>query len=144
MQIKFSFVVALITLGNLPLLAQAHVHLEESTPANGSVVTVAPESFLLTFSEPARLTALSIQKDGDTAVQKIGPLPTAVSEHFTIPVPKLAPAVYTLSFRVLDPEDNHVSMGKISFRYAPTAKAPPAPGADTRNIGTKPTPETIR
>jgi methionine-rich copper-binding protein CopC len=144
MQKKFSFVAALIALGNLPLLAQAHVHLEKSTPANGSVVTVAPASFMLTFSESARLTALSIQKEGDTAIQKIGALPKVASEHFTIPAPRLAPAVYTLSFRALDPEDNHVSMGKITFRYAPVAKAPPGPGADMRNIGTKPTPETIR
>lgn len=144
MQKKFSFVAALIALGNLPLLAQAHVHLEQSTPANGSVVTVAPASFMLTFSESARLTALSIQKAGDTAIQKIGALPKVASEHFTIPAPRLAPAVYTLSFRALDPEDNHVSMGKITFRYAPAATVVPGPGADMRNIGTKPTPETIR
>lgn len=144
MRMKFSFVAALSALGHLPLLAQAHVHLEKSTPANGSVVTVAPESFMLTFSESARLTALSIQKEGDPAAQKIGALPKAASEQFTIPAPKLAPAVYTLSFRALDPEDNHVAMGKISFRYAPAATALPGPGADMRNIGTKPTPETIR
>ena len=144
MQMKFSFVAALIALGNLPLLAQAHVHLAESTPANGSVVTVAPASFMLTFSESTRLTALSIQKDGDAAAQKIGALPKVASEHFTIAAPTLAPAGYTLSFRALDPEDNHVSMGKITFRYAPAAKALPGPGADMRNIGTRPTPETTR
>ncbi len=142
MSIRRKALVLLMALS--PALVAAHVHLEKSTPANGSVVTAAPANFMLTFSEPARLTALSIQKDGDTAVQKIGPLPTAVSGHFTIPAPKLAPAAYTLSFRVLDPEDNHVSTGKISFRYAPAEKALPAPGADMRNIGTKPTPETSR
>jgi len=144
MQIKFSSCAALIALGSLPLLAQAHVHLEKSTPANGSVVTVAPASFMLTFSESARLTALSIQKQGDPAVQKIGALPRVASAHFTIPAPRLAPAVYTLSFRALDPEDNHVSMGKISFRYAPAANVSPGRSAEMRNIGTKPTPDTIK
>ena len=144
MQIKFSFITALIALGNSPLPAQAHVHLEKSTPGNGSVVTVAPASFMLMFSESARLTALSIQRDGDITAQKIELLPKVASEHFTIPAPKLAPAVYTLSFRALDLEDNHVTMGKITFRYAPAAKALPGPAADMRNIGTKPAPATTR
>jgi methionine-rich copper-binding protein CopC len=144
MQIRFSSCAALITLVSLPPLAHAHVHLEKSTPANGSVVAAAPASFTLVFSEAARLTALSIQKGGDPAAQKIAPLPRAASDHFTIAAPRLAPAVYTLRFRALDPQDNHVSIGKISFSYAPAAKVSPGRPTDMRNIGTRPTPDTIR
>jgi methionine-rich copper-binding protein CopC len=144
MQTKFSRCAALIALVSLPLLAQAHVHLEKSTPANGSVVAAAPESFTLVFSEPARLTALSIQKDGDPAARKIAPLPRVASDHFTIAAPRLAPGGYTLRFRALDPEDNHVSMGKLRFRYAAAAKVSPGRPADMRNIGTRPAPDTTR
>jgi methionine-rich copper-binding protein CopC len=144
MQIRFNSRAALFALGSLPLLAQAHVHLEKSTPANGSVVTAAPESFTLVFSEPARLTALSIQKDGEPAARKIAPLPRAASDHFTIAAPRLAPGGYTLRFRALDPEDNHVSMGKLSFRYAAAARVSPGRPADMRNIGTRPASDTTR
>ena len=35
----------------------AHAHLQKSVPANGAVVNAAPTSVVLTFSEPAKLTA---------------------------------------------------------------------------------------
>ena len=39
--------------------AFAHTHLKAAVPADGSTVKAAPATFALTFSEPARLTALT-------------------------------------------------------------------------------------
>lgn len=102
----------------LPALALAHAHLKQSTPANGSTVTASPDQFVLVFSESAVLTALSIQKQGETDAVKITPLPSAPAERFSIPTPKLAPGAYTLRYRNLAVDDNHVSSGAISFTVA--------------------------
>jgi methionine-rich copper-binding protein CopC len=98
----------------LPLSAEAHAHLMQATPANDSVLTQAPSSFTLQFNEPARLTALSLQKDNETP-HKIGGLPTAASAQWVIPAPALAPGSYTLSYRVLS-ADSHIMSGSIKFR----------------------------
>jgi copper transport protein len=105
---------AMLVLGLAPLNAEAHAHLLQTTPADGSVLTEAPPSFTLLFNEPAQLTALNIQKD-DEAPQKIGGLAGAASARWVIAAPKLAPGSYTLSYRVLS-EDSHIMSGSIKFR----------------------------
>jgi len=93
-------------------LAQAHTHLRGAVPADNSTVK-PPESIALSFSEAARLTALSIQKDGGEE-QKLTALPSAAASHVMVPAPKLAPGQYTLNYRVVG-NDNHVTSGKIHF-----------------------------
>ena len=95
-------------------VAFAHAHLQQATPADGSVLTQAPATFSLTFNEAATLTALSVQKDGQAA-QKIDGLPTKPSAQFNIPAPTLDTGSYTLNFRVLS-DDNHVVSGRIKFK----------------------------
>jgi methionine-rich copper-binding protein CopC len=107
-------VLAMLLLGLLPLHAEAHSHLLQATPADGSVLTQSPPSFTLLFNEPARLTALSIQKD-DEAPQKIGGLPSAASARWVIAAPVLTAGSYTLSFRVVG-ADSHIMSGSIKFR----------------------------
>lgn len=103
----------------MPLAVLAHAHLRQSAPVDGSTVSVAPDHFTLTFSESAHLTALSIQRDGDAAAQKIEPLPKDASEHFDIPAPRLRAGVYTLKFRNVAEDDGHVMAGSIRFTVAP-------------------------
>jgi len=105
---------AMLLLGLAPVIAAAHAHLLQATPADGSVLTEAPPSFMLLFNEPARLTALNIQKDA-AAPQKIGGLADAASARWVIPAPQLAPGSYTLSYRVLS-DDGHIMSGSIKFR----------------------------
>ncbi len=105
----------------LASVAQAHTHLKEAMPADGSTVKAAPEQIMLTFSEAARVTALTIQKDGGEE-QKLAPLPTAASAHVMVPAPKLAPGKYTVSYRVVS-DDNHVMSGKLHFTIADSAGA---------------------
>lgn len=108
-------IAALVALSASPLIATAHAHLKQAVPADGSVVQGAPMSFSLSFSEAAHLTALSVQKQGDAQPLKITPLPADASAQFTIPAPKLTPGAYTLRYRVVAADDNHVSSGMISF-----------------------------
>lgn len=104
-----------------PLAALAHAHLEQSEPANNSTLPTAPAHFTLSFSESAHLTALSVQKDGDPAPQKIAGLPKEASDHFIIPAPQLTAGTYTLRFRNVAADDNHVTSGAIRFTVAAAA-----------------------
>ena len=100
-------------------VAEAHTHLKTSVPAEGSVVTLSPTNIVLTFSEAARITALTVQKDGD-AEWKLSPLPTTFAEQVAIPSPKLAPGKYIVSWRVVS-DDGHVMAGKLHFTLDPAA-----------------------
>ena len=95
--------------------ALGHAHLTASVPAGGSVGK-APQRVVLTFSEAARITAMTLQRDGEEA-HKVTPLPTVASANITIPVPRLAPGRYTLSWRVLG-DDGHVVSGTLHFTVA--------------------------
>jgi methionine-rich copper-binding protein CopC len=94
-------------------VAMAHAHLQKAIPADGGVVTAAPANVVLSFSEPAHLTACWIQK-GDGAKQKIGPLPTEPARQITVPMPQLAPGTYVVSWRVIG-GDSHIVPGQIRF-----------------------------
>jgi len=92
--------------------AQAHAHLTASVPADGST-SKAPEHIVLSFSEVVRITAMTLQREGEEA-HKVAPLPTAAAAQVTIPVPKLAPGKYTLSWRVMS-DDGHMMSGALHF-----------------------------
>ena len=100
-------------------LTQAHTHLKEAQPAEGSVLNAPPPNIVLKFSEAARLTALTLQKDGG-AEEKLAPLPTAAAAEASVPAGKLAPGKYVVSYRVVS-EDNHIMSGKIHFTVDPSA-----------------------
>ena len=121
---SFFAVSATVALLSFSALADAHAHLKESQPAEGSILTTAPTDIVLKFSEAAQLTALTVQKEG-AAEQKIAPLPPASSIQQTVPAPKLSPGKYTLSWRVVS-ADNHVMAGKLHFTInAPSGNAKP-------------------
>ena len=93
---------------------QAHTHLEKSTPAENSVVATAPSQLALHFSEPTRLTAVSIQKDGDKESMHISALPAKASEDVSVPLEPLDPGKYTVTWRAIG-GDNHVMSGALHF-----------------------------
>jgi copper transport protein len=100
-------------------LTHAHTHLKESQPAEGSVVNTPPANIVLKFSEAARVTALTLQKDGG-AEQKLAPLPTAAATEVSVPTAKLAPGKYVVNWRVVS-SDNHIMSGKLNFTVDPSA-----------------------
>jgi methionine-rich copper-binding protein CopC len=98
------------------ITASAHAHLQQSTPADNSVVSTSPSTLVLNFSESARLTALSIQK-GAESPQKLNPLPTAAAQQISVPLPPLTPGAYAVSWRVVS-ADGHVMSGTLHFTLA--------------------------
>ena len=105
--------------------ALAHAHLQKAVPADGGVVNAAPANIVLTFSEPARLTACWLQK-GDAAKQKISGLATTPAQQISVPVPSLEAGTYVLSWRVVG-DDGHILPGQIHFTIAPAGTPVPQP-----------------
>jgi len=96
--------------------AHAHAHVTGSVPADHSTGK-APERIELSFSEVAHITALALQRDGQEA-SKLTP-PSAAAARFTIPMPRLSPGNYTLSWRVVS-DDGHVMSGTLHFTVVPS------------------------
>lgn len=97
-------------------VADAHAHLRNSVPADGSTLSASPRSLVLNFSEAGLVTAAAIQKAGATA-QKLEPLPTKAAVQVSLALPALPPGTYVVSWRVLS-ADGHVMPGKIHFTVA--------------------------
>ena len=113
-----SLMVASALIGFLSV-GQAHTHLTKSMPQDKSVLTSAPTHLMLHFSEAARLTALTLQKEGDKEARKLEPLPKEPAADFTIPVGALAAGAYSVSWRVVG-DDNHIMSGALHFTVAPS------------------------
>jgi copper transport protein len=122
--VRIAFALVLMGCG---ALAFAHAKLVKADPADGSTLTVAPAKFVLTFGEPAKLTALALQKDAGPA-KMLGPLPKDAAAEISIPAPKLTPGKYVLTWRVVG-NDGHVLPGKLTFNVGPSPAATSAPGS---------------
>jgi methionine-rich copper-binding protein CopC len=105
-----------LALAAFGVTANAHAHLQKSSPADGSVIKTSPSELVLNFSEAARLTALSIQK-GDEPPQNLKPLPTSAAPQVSVPLPALTPGTYSVKWRVLS-DDGHVMSGTLHFTLA--------------------------
>lgn len=97
-------------------VAQAHTHLEQSMPADNALLTSPPSEIMLHFSEAARLTSLSIRREGEEE-QKITSLPKERAAALSVPLDTLTPGKYTVNWRVIG-GDNHVMSGVVHFTVA--------------------------
>jgi methionine-rich copper-binding protein CopC len=93
--------------------AQAHAHLQQAIPADGSVITTAPTDLVLRFSENARLIVVWVAKDRGSP-QRLVPLPERPQSRIVVALPPLAPGHYVVSWRALS-ADGHVVPGQIRF-----------------------------
>src|SRR5690349_10631797 len=98
----------------LPVAAWAHTHLEKATPADNALLGEAPPQLSLEFSKVARLTALTLQREGEKEATKVSTLPKEFATKQTVPLQALAPGKYLVNWRVVG-EDNHVMAGKLHF-----------------------------
>jgi methionine-rich copper-binding protein CopC len=96
--------------------ALAHVHLHDSSPADGSRLAAAPATLILGFSEPAQLTALSLLQEQGRSWKLSAPPEAQL--RLSVPLPPLAPGSYHLRWRALS-RDGHVVAGELRFSIAP-------------------------
>lgn len=101
-------------------LAHAHARLESSTPADGSTLNAVPAALEMRFSEPARLTALWIQR-AEEPRQALKSLPTSTDKTLRVVLPSLAPGPYSITWRALS-ADGHVASGTLHFTISPGAR----------------------
>jgi methionine-rich copper-binding protein CopC len=113
----------LAVMAAVPFLAHAHTHLEGAVPADRSTIASSPPSISLTFSEPTRVTALTLQKGNETSEQKLGPLPGTAEKQLSVQPPKLEPGAYTVKWRAVG-EDSHVMSGVLRFTVSAAAAKP--------------------
>lgn len=111
MRIPLSISTALLLLAGA---AQAHTHLEKAVPADNAVLNEPPAQLQLEFSKVARVTAVTVQKEGDKDAVKVTALPTTFATAQSVPLQPLAPGKYLVNWRVVG-EDNHVMAGKLHF-----------------------------
>ncbi|MBV8147069.1 MAG: copper resistance protein CopC [Gammaproteobacteria bacterium] len=102
-------------------VAHAHAHLTRSEPPEASSGK-APTEMVLSFSESARLTLLTLQRAGGQP-QKLAP-PTEPGSRLTIPLPHLGAGSYTLNWRALS-GDGHVTSGAVHFVVVEAASGGP-------------------
>lgn len=106
----------------LPVLAHAHAHLSSSLPADQASLESPPTELALHFSEPVRLTALTVARDGERP-QPIGSLPANALKDFALAAPALAAGSYRVSWRALA-ADSHVMTGTFAFTVVAATESP--------------------
>ena len=111
-----AIITALTSFGLWAGFAQAHTQLASSIPANEAVVETAPKEVLLTFSEPVRLTAISVESMGTS--HSMDPGSPESAKEFTVALPSLTSGTHIVQWRALS-EDTHVMTGEIQFTVSP-------------------------
>lgn len=118
---KTKLVTALMCGLALAGVAQAHTHLESSMPADKAVLDKSPKELTLQFSEPTKLTAVTLQKQGEGEAHKLASLPKEPTVAASIPLQTLSQGEYTVEWRAVG-GDNHVMKGTLHFTIAAPKK----------------------
>lgn len=117
MNIKRILLARVIALGAASFMtinqASAHAMLEDSSPKNGSVLTVAPKAIHLEMGHPAKLTMFNLLNVERKIPVNFVPS-TTDAKTFDIPVPALEPGKYEVKWATLG-RDGHAMTGTLSF-----------------------------
>jgi hypothetical protein len=120
--VRFLFrAAALLAALALPAGALAHAFLDRAVPAVGSKVHGQPAEVRLRFSqplEPAFSTVRVVDAGGEQVDRKDKQLDPGDASVLKVSLPKLAPGVYRVVWRVLS-VDTHVTEGDFTFEVAP-------------------------
>jgi len=121
-------VIAVMAMGLSPISAQAHTQLLSSEPANGAVLTEAPQSVTLIFEEAllSDVDTVSINDAQGTNVTSTKVTPSGAQLALEWPA-DLPDGTYQVAYRVVS-ADGHPVTGAISFTYgmAPATSAEPS------------------
>ena len=106
--------------------ASAHVNVVGSTPADGAVVGQAPTAIVIRFSEDVdpKLAELTLSaKGGSPVALQRG---RSAGRELTVDLPALDKGVYSVSYKVRDPLDLHLTAGSIVFGVGTSEALVPA------------------
>ena len=90
-------------------------------PADKAVLDKSPQQLMLHFSEPTKLTAVTLQRHGESEAHKLASLPKEATAAASIPLQSLSQGEYTVEWRAVG-DDNHVMKGTLHFTVAPPKK----------------------
>jgi copper transport protein len=117
----------------------AHSELTSSMPADKASVATAPKEVMLHFSEPVRLTSVSVTGSGGTR-QDLSGLPGERAKDFTVATPGLGDGQYEVTWRALS-GDSHVMTGTFSFSVGTAGSTQHGDHAQHTGSQAQPTPE---
>lgn len=112
---------ALVAAASLPIAAAppalAHTVVRETSIPDNATLSAPPASFTVAFSAATGLASVRLTNatGRDLALGFTPPRATAAS--FTVPLPRLAPGTYTISWRALS-SDGHVMPSAVHFTIA--------------------------
>jgi len=112
---------ALLAVLAYPAAALAHAFLDHAVPAVGSRIRTPPSEIRLQFSQPLEPAFSSVRvldaggKQVDRMDKRLDPSDASLLK---VSVPRLAPGVYRVVWRVLS-VDTHVSQGDFTFEVSP-------------------------
>jgi len=96
-----------------PAVAMGHGEMMQSTPKSGASLSAVPEAVVLNFTESVRVTAISLERDGEEA--EIGwERDLTPTDAVTVPLLEQSPGRYRLDWRALG-ADGHPMSGSLEF-----------------------------
>ncbi|MEO3415960.1 copper resistance CopC family protein [Roseovarius sp. CAU 1744] len=102
----------LVTLS--PIVALAHSEMQQTTPADGAVLTELPAEIALNFADKLRLTAVKAHhSDGETQAIDLSSY-KSFADEFVLPMPPMGDGSYEIEWRGLG-MDGHAMQGTFSF-----------------------------
>lgn len=115
-------------------LALGHAELDTVSPADGSIVSAAPNQIVMTFTEalnPAKSSIVLVDGAGSTIAQGGSVSPTA-PKQMTLDLPGLVPGAYQVRWTSASAADGDIARGTTSFTYSAPSPPPteaPSPSA---------------
>jgi methionine-rich copper-binding protein CopC len=103
---------AVAALGSAP--AFAHAEMTQSNIADKASLAKAPDAFTASFEEKAAITGLMLMSDAGKHIDLTYKPAKEMTKTLSVPLPKLAPGAYTLSFKAVA-KDGHAMMTAIHF-----------------------------
>lgn len=94
--------------------ALAHTTVRETNIVESAVLASAPANFTVVFSGATGLASIALTNGAGSPVALNYTPPRRMTSAFTIPLPKLAPGAYTLSWRTIA-RDGHAMPGAVHF-----------------------------
>ena len=119
-----------VVVGGLCLGIEAHALLERSLPQNGITLSHPPDDVLLVFTEQPEPELSGVQVLDASGRTVAGGAPRPVPGRpleLRVPLPRLSPGAYTVTWRTVSRIDGHIAAGVFSFGVGVAPFAPRRP-----------------